>query len=47
MSKCDSKGFKLPDYREDPDNEVSGNIFREIGQRFDKDLERPSKGRSA
>jgi hypothetical protein len=35
MNRCDFRGYKLPDYREDPDREISGRIER--------DLERESK----
>ena len=34
------------DLEGDPDREISGKIFQEIGDRFDRDLERPSKRRS-
>lgn len=49
MSNCVFEVYKSnpSELEGDPDHEVSGKIFQEIGQRFDRDLERPSKtGRS-
>jgi hypothetical protein len=50
MLECNFRGYKINplEFEGDPDHEVSGRICkyiadRELGQRFDKDLERPSK----
>lgn len=48
MLNCDFARYIVnpPNLEGDPDHEVSGKIYQEIGQRFDRDLERPSKRRS-
>ena len=43
MSRCDLSRFIDSPLGGDPDGEVSGKIFQEIGDRFDRDLERSSK----
>jgi len=43
MMKWDADRFIDSPLGGDPDNEVSGKIFQEIGDRFDRDLERSSK----
>jgi hypothetical protein len=32
MNRFYSKGYKLPDYREDPDKEISGRIERDLNR---------------